>query len=83
MTAGPLRRIVGVLGLVALSPIAFALATGTLGVEDAAVRALAVGAAVLVVGRIARVVVSATARRFESVSVDAEGDEAREEQLIA
>lgn len=79
MTAGPLRRIVGVLGLIALSPIAFALATGTLGVEDAAVRALAVGVAVLVVGRIARVVLAATARRFETASVEADH---REEQLV-
>jgi hypothetical protein len=80
MTAGPLRRIIGVLGLIALSPIALALATGTLGVEDAAVRALAVGAAVVVVGRIARTVLSATARRFESASAETA---AHEEQLVA
>jgi hypothetical protein len=80
VTAGPLRRIVGVLGLIALSPIAFALATGTLGVEDAATRALAVGAAVMVVGRLARLVVSATARRFEASMAQ---DEEPAEELVA
>jgi hypothetical protein len=65
VTAGPLRRIIGVLGLLALAPVALALATGTVAPEDAALRAVAVGASVVVLGRVAQAVLSATVRRFE------------------
>lgn len=66
MSAGPLRRVVGVLGLIALAPIAVALGTGTIAVEDAALRAVVVGLVVVTIGRVARVVLSSTVRRFEA-----------------
>jgi hypothetical protein len=65
MSAGPLRRIIGVLGLLALAPVALALATGTVAPEDAALRAVAVGAAVVLLGRVTQAVLSSTVRRFE------------------
>jgi hypothetical protein len=79
MTAGPLRRIIGILGLLALAPVAFGLATGTLAVEDAALRAVAVGAAVVFLGRVASVVLSSTVRRVEA---DLVATEEPGEQLV-
>ncbi|WP_052668840.1 hypothetical protein [Nitriliruptor alkaliphilus] len=75
MSAGPLRRIIGVLGLLALVPIAISLATGSVAVEDAATRAVAVGVAVVIIGRVARVVLSATLRHFESAVQSTEPDD--------
>lgn len=72
MSAGPLRRVIGVLGLLALAPIAVALATGTVAPEDAALRAIAVGLAVVAVGRIARAVLHATVRHVEAEVGDLE-----------
>lgn len=66
MSAGPLRRIIGILGLLALAPVAIGLAAGTLAAGDAALRGVAVGAAFVGVGRIASAVVAATARRVEA-----------------
>ncbi len=77
MTVGPLRRVIGILGLIALAPIALSLAAGTVAPEDAAMRAIAVGLVVVVLGRVAKVLLSATARRFE---VEERADES-EEQL--
>lgn len=53
MSAGPIQRIAGGVGLAALAPTAYLLATGSLSVEDAAIRALVTLAAVMVVGRAA------------------------------
>lgn len=76
MSAGPLRRVIGALGLLAMAPIAVALAMGTVAVEDAATRAVAVGIVVVAVGRLARVVLSATVRRVESgATVDRSDDQ--------
>lgn len=52
MSIGPLRRSVGALGLLALVPIAAMLLLGSLSPVDAALRAVVVGLAVLVVGRV-------------------------------
>lgn len=52
MNPGPLRRLVGMIGLVSLLPIAWQLFAGGLEPTGAAVRALAVLAVVVVVGRV-------------------------------
>lgn len=52
MDVGPLRRLIGALGLVCLVPIAWLLATGAITLLDAAFRALITLVAVLVVGRV-------------------------------
>lgn len=76
MSAGPLRRIIGILGLLALAPVAIGLAAGTLAAADAALRAVAVGIVFVGVGRLATAVVAATARRVEAdIRVVAETDE--------
>jgi hypothetical protein len=84
VSAGPLRRVIGVLGLLALAPIAVALATGTVAPEDAALRAVAVGAAVVAVGRVARAVLSATVRRVEADVEDVDrADEGAGDRAVA
>jgi hypothetical protein len=79
MTAGPLRRIVAVIGLVALAPVAIMLVTGAITPEEAALRALAVGLVVVVIGNLVRQVVTAMLRRVERRAEDrgADGDVAR------
>lgn len=79
MSAGPLRRVIGVFGLLALAPIAVALATGAVAPEDAAMRAVAVGVVVVVIGRVARLVLSAAVRRFENEPAA----EVADERLVA
>lgn len=68
MKTGPLRRAVGAVGLVALAPTAYMLAVDLITPQDAAVRAGATLAAVVVVGRVARWWLSATAAAFERSS---------------
>lgn len=65
MNTGPLRRATGLLGLVALAPIAFQFATGALAPQAAAARALAIAVVTVAVGRAIQVVVRSTLRRFE------------------
>lgn len=77
MSAGPLRRVVCALGLLALAPLALSLAAGTIEPEDAALRAVTIVAVVLVVGRLARAVLTATLRRFE-----ADEDESRDQDAV-
>lgn len=83
MSVGPLRRVIGILGLLALIPIALSLAAGTVAPEDAAMRAVAVGLVVVGLGRLARTVLTLTARRFETddAPVDAPVD-APEDQHV-
>lgn len=52
MSPGPLRRLLGALGLVALAPIALRLVDGSLSPGDAAVRAVVTLLAVVVIGRL-------------------------------
>lgn len=52
MSPGPLRRLLGALGLIALAPIALRLVQGSLAPTDAAVRAVVTLLAVMVVGRL-------------------------------
>jgi hypothetical protein len=74
MSAGPLRRIVAVIGLVALAPVAGMLVTGAITPEEAAFRALAVGLVVVVIGNLLRQVVTAMLRRVERRAEDRDVD---------
>ena len=65
MSAGPLRRAIGLAGLIALVPLLIQLAAGSVTPEDAAVRGLVVAAAVVVLGRTAQFVLTAQLRRME------------------
>jgi hypothetical protein len=71
MSAGPLRRTMAVLGLLALLPVAWLLATGALTPETAALRAGVVLVAVLVLGNLARLVLTGVLH-----TVEGPGDEA-------
>lgn len=53
MSPGPLRRMLGALGLAALAPVALRLVDGSMSATDAALRAVATLVAVVVVGRLA------------------------------
>ncbi len=76
MSAGPLRRIVAVIGLVALAPVAGMLVTGAITPEEAALRALAVGLVVVIIGNLVRQVVTAMLRRVERRAEDRGADDA-------
>lgn len=65
MNPGPLRRLVGTIGLLALVPIAWQLFTGGLEPSGAAVRAVAVLFAVVLVGRVATRYLDSIARSVE------------------
>lgn len=52
MTIGPLRRLAGAAGMVALTPTGYMLATGSLAPDEAAVRAVATLGIAIGVGRI-------------------------------
>lgn len=65
MTAGPLRRTVGGLGLLAIVPIAIQLASGAIQPELAAQRATVVAVVAVVLGRVVTRCVAGTLRRVE------------------
>lgn len=65
MSAGPLRRTAAALGLLGLLPIAYLLIVGAITPEEAALRAVAVAVAVVLVGRLARVVLTRMLHRME------------------
>ena len=65
MNTGPLRRLVGTAGLVALTPTAVMLLTGGITPFDAAVRALATLAGTMVIGRVASFWLTSIASSFE------------------
>ncbi len=65
MTVGPLRRIVAALGLLALVPITWQLATGGLDAEQAALRAVIVVAVVFLLGKVLRLIVTRLLHRVE------------------
>lgn len=76
MSTGPLRRITGAIGLIALLPIALLLAAGSLTPEEAAVRALIVGVVTVVLGNLMRVVLSGLLARIERRASDRDEDAA-------
>lgn len=73
MSAGPLRRTTGTIGLLGLLPIAAMLVIGSLTPEEAAVRASAVFLAVLLIGNVTRWVLVMLAGRFERGVDDRDG----------
>jgi hypothetical protein len=75
MSAGPLRRTTGIVGLVALLPVLVLLAAGTITPEDAALRALAIAAVVVLLGNAARVVLTHLLRRVERRREGRAGDQ--------
>lgn len=73
MSAGPLRRLVGTLGLLALVPTALLLLRGSVTVTDAAVRGGATLVAVVVLGRVAGWMLSFLAGEFERAGDGSDG----------
>lgn len=65
MSPGPLRRLSGAVGLVALVPTAWLLANGAITLVDAAIRAIATLLVVVAVGRVIGWVVGGLAGSFE------------------
>jgi hypothetical protein len=65
MSTGPLRRAVGLLGLVALAPVLVQLAAGSLTPEDAAMRGATVAVVIVVIGRVSQQVLVRLLRRVE------------------
>lgn len=65
MSAGPLRRITAVVGLLALAPIAVMVLTSALTPEQAAGRAILVTATVVLLGNLARIVLTQLLHRVE------------------
>lgn len=65
MNPGPLRRLVGLLGLLAVAPIAVLLFTGAIDPVAAAQRAVVVLIVVVVLGRITSSYLHTVARRFD------------------
>jgi len=65
MNIGPLRRITAVVGLLALVPITWQLATGALTPEVAAIRAIIVAVVVVVMGNTFRAILIHMLHRVE------------------
>lgn len=74
MSAGPLRRLLGGLGLAALAPVAWRLADGSLDPMDAAVRAVITLLVVVVVGRLLTGWLHAVASTYDQAVVVSEDD---------
>lgn len=77
MSSGPLRQVVGAVGLLCLLPTAWLLATGALTPVQSAVRALATLLGVLIVGRIAAWWLDSVARTLEKHGDDDGNDRPR------
>lgn len=65
MMIGPLRRITAAVGLLALLPITWLLATGSLTPEEAAIRAIIVAVVVVVIGNVLRSILTRMLRHVE------------------
>lgn len=78
MTPGPLRRLIGTLGLLALAPTAVMLAMDRITPLDAALRSCATLLAAVLIGRVADWWVAMIAQGLESPDPD-EGEEASDE----
>ncbi len=75
MSPGPLRRLSGALGLLALLPTAYLLAVGAITLLEGAWRASATLLAVVVVGRLASWIITGLARSFERVPPGSEQEQ--------
>ena len=65
MSAGPLRRITAVVGLLAMAPIVLLVLTSALAPQEAAVRALLVASVVVLVGNLARIALTQLLHQVE------------------
>jgi hypothetical protein len=81
MSPGPLRRLVGMLGLLALAPTAAMLFLGRVTPAAAALRAVATLLAVMVVGRLAGWWVDQMARGYETSAGSAPAEPGEPEAL--
>lgn len=70
---GPLRRLLGLLGLLSLAPIGWLLATGAITIVDAAVRALVVLGVVLALGVVSRMWLGEVARGYDRSAARSSG----------
>lgn len=77
MPVGPLRRLVGALGLVALIPLLVMVSLGALSPVDAAPRAMVMLLVLLVLGRLVSWGMEVLAAQVESVE-PAEGEPSRD-----
>lgn len=68
MSIGPLRRLVGILGLVALVPVLLMVGLGEIGLVDAAVRASVTVVTLLLLGRVVGWAMSTLAAQAEATS---------------
>ena len=68
MQIGPLRRLTGFVGLVALVPTAVLLIAGDITAVDAAVRALVTTVGVVLIGRVTGAFLDREARRLEDTA---------------
>ena len=73
----PINRLAALLGLIVLTPIAYGVATGSLDMVDAAIRAGLTLGAVMVVRIIGRIGVSLLADSMERQAVVAENPQRR------
>jgi hypothetical protein len=73
----PINRLAALLGLIVLTPIAYGVATGSLDMVDAAIRAGLTLGAVIVIRIIGRIGVSLLADSMERQSVVAETPQRR------
>lgn len=73
MSPGPLRRMLGALGLAALAPVALRLVDGSMSATDAALRAVATLVAVVVVGRLAGTWLDQVAHSYDREGIRARG----------
>ena len=71
MSPGPLRRLLGALGLLALAPVALRLVEGSLTATDAALRAVATLVAVVVIGRLVGSWLAQVAHTYDRQGLDA------------
>lgn len=72
MSPGPLRRLLGALGLLVLAPVAIRLVDGSISPMDAALRAAATLIIVMVVGRLFGVWLRQVAHSYERRQVPAD-----------
>ena len=73
MSGNPINRLAALIGLVILTPIAYGVATGTVDMVDAAIRAGLTLGAVVLVRIIGRIGVSALANSMERQIVSPQG----------
>lgn len=76
MSPGPLRRLLGALGLAALAPVALRVVDGSMAPVDAALRAVATLVVVMVLGRLTGTWLARIAHAY-----DRQGPPRREESV--